>query len=89
MDMKHLELVTEIARVVHETQRAYDKAIGREPAKSWRECDAGQRAAAQLVVITCLQAGDQEAPHSDLDRSEPERIRDAITQGVVNAIYQR
>jgi hypothetical protein len=89
MDMKHLELVTEIARVVHETQRAYDKAIGREPLPPWREATTVQRASAQCVVITCLKAGDMEAPHDDVDRTEPERIRDAITQGVVNAIYQR
>jgi hypothetical protein len=89
MDMKHLELVTEIARVVHETQRAYDKAIGTVVAPPWREASVQQRSAAQLVVITCLKAGDVEAPHDDVDRTEPERIRDAITQGVVNAIYQR
>ena len=89
MDMKHLELVTEIARVVHETQRAYDKAIGRDVAPPWRHASMEQRSAAQLTVITCLKAGDQEAPHDDLERDEPERIRDAITQGVVNAIYQR
>jgi len=90
MDMNHLELVSSIARVAHEVQRAYDQAVGAEELPPrWLELEPRARSAQQLRVITCLKAGSMEAPVEDLPRSEQERVRDAIFQGVVNAIYQR
>lgn len=52
-ELPHLRIITEIARVAHEINTAYSRAIGQE-AFDWADAPEWQRASSQAGVITIL-----------------------------------
>lgn len=52
-DLKHVQIVTEIARVCHEANAAYTRAIG-GMAQAWHEASRETRESAQAGVIEVL-----------------------------------